>query len=432
MSIRTRAGLTAVLLAAITVSSFGALAYLLFARQQEVQLEQLLLQDLERVASLLAQPILGASLPEPQAGGYILQLVTPEGEVAVAWGREVALPLVDEPTRVQLDGRSFLLAVASGRTEGATIRLAHDVTVAVQAREQLLRSLALGGFVIAVLAGLLGLVSTSRLLAPLHRVADRARQLDPARPEAIEIAYAGPEDEVADLVGALNTALENIRRRKDEERMFLTEIAHELASPLTLVSYHLDQARARHEDPSLDAAAGAAKELLRTSQDLLVLSRGDLDRPLARHVLDVSSLVRGIAREYPGLATPAGDTIEVVGDPERLMQAVRNVVRNGIQAARSPEAVEVTLRRRGAWCELLVRDEGPGMSDEVRARVFDRMYSGTQGTGVGLSIAKTIVEQHGGVIDVQSALGEGTTFVLRLPALEARAAETPADTLAPP
>lgn len=415
MSVRARVGIAAVLLAAFSVASFGAVAFILFVRQQDRQLEQVLRQDLERVTSLLAQPRLGAALPEPRAEGYVLQLVTADGEVAVAWGRQDPLPLVEGTERIELEGRPYLVGASSPSADAGTIRIAHDITDALEIRDRLLRSLILGAAVVALAGGALGIVSTTRLLAPLREVAERARRIDPADPSDLAIEYRGPQDEVSDLVRALNTSLANIRSQKHEERMFLTEIAHELASPLTLVSYHLDVARREDDAASLEAAAAAAKELLRTSQDLLVLARGEIERPLELRMISASTLVERVAKEYPGIRTDIRYEGPIVADIERMMQAVRNLVRNAVQAAGEPSAVTVSVRNDGGTCVLEVADVGPGMSPTMQARVFDRLFSGTQGVGVGLHIAKTIVEQHRGSIEVWSELGVGTRFSIRLP-----------------
>lgn len=427
MSIRTRMGVAAVLLAAFTVVAFGAVAYALFVRQQDRQLEQVLQQDLDRVAALMAQPRIGSTLPTSGAEGYILQLVTASGRIAVSWGDAQPLPFQEEPTVIHLDGAPYLVGATAHGPGGGSIRLAHDVSGAMRIRSQLLQSLVLGGVLVALGGGALGLVSARRLLAPLRRVADRTRELDPADPGTIELEYAGPDDEVSDLVTALNGALSSIRSQKREERMFLTEVAHELAAPLTLVSYHLDAANEKYRDESLRAAAAAARELLRTSQDLLVLARGEIERPLEWRVFRPADLVERLADEYPGIRVDVRFAAEIVGDPERLMQAVRNVVRNAVQATASPSGVTLTLREDADACVFEVRDEGPGMSDAVAARVFDRLYSKTHGAGVGLSVAKAIVEQHGGSISVASELGAGTTFEVRVP-IRASAADGIRDT----
>lgn len=160
--------------------------------------------------------------------------------------------------------------------------------------------------------------------------------------------------------------------------------------------------------------------MLRTSQDLLVLARGELERPLEFRVVDLREIVGRVADEYPGVRFDADEPAEVVGDPERLMQVVRNLVRNALSAAGSPEGVALSLRTVDEQAVLEVRDSGPGMSEETMKRIFERGFSVGNGAGVGLSVCRRLVEQHHGELLVHSRLGEGSRFELRLTSLSSR------------
>jgi two-component system OmpR family sensor kinase len=246
MSLRTRLSLASAALALLVVGGFGSLAYLLYVRQQESQLHAMLEQDLGRVAALMDRPTLGASLTDTGATGFVLQFVAPDDRVILSWGDAALLPLAAQPRTWQRGERTYLVAHTPWRSTGGTIRLAHDISEAIRSRQELARSLLVSGLLIALVASLGGLVGTRRALEPLERVSRQARGLDPAAPETI--AYEGPKDEIHALTDALNTALAAIRARQHEERAFLLEVAHELASPLTLINYHL--AAVRNEYPS--------------------------------------------------------------------------------------------------------------------------------------------------------------------------------------
>jgi two-component system, OmpR family, sensor kinase len=110
-----------------------------------------------------------------------------------------------------------------------------------------------------------------------------------------------------------------------------------------------------------------------------------------------------------------GEPADVIGDPERLMQVVRNLVRNAVQASDGADAVEVSLGRDGEEHLIRVRDRGPGMSPEVIERAFDRGYSGGRGVGVGLSVARGLTELHGGTVRVAETSSAGTVMEVRLP-----------------
>ena len=109
MTLRTRMGLASIGLTVAIVAGFGALAYSVFTRQQTEQFRVILAEDLERITALLDRPMLGASFPTGESSNVILQLITPEGDVAVNWGDAEPLPTVSEPTLVQRDGRTYMV-----------------------------------------------------------------------------------------------------------------------------------------------------------------------------------------------------------------------------------------------------------------------------------------------------------------------------------
>ena len=419
VSLQRRLALGVALLTLLVVASFGALAYGWFVRQQMAELRRLLDEDLARVTALLDQPVLGASFTDAPVPGFVVQVVSADDRVVLAWGSDEPLPLANAPTPHLVGGHRYLVGSRPWREGGATIRIGHDLEPALRTRAELGGSLLLGGSLTFLLASLLAIGVTRRGLRPLKQVAAKARAVDPSAPAAI--AYAGSDDEIRALTDALNDTLSAIGERARQERAFLLEIAHELAGPLTLVHYHLAQLRReRPAEPALGAAAAAAQELLRTSQDLLVLARGELERPLQPEIVDLCGLTERVAAEYPGVRVAPSGAAETVGDPDRLMQVVRNLVRNGVQAAGRPEGVEITLVAGADGHRIRVSDDGPGLDEEAREHVFERGFRQGRGIGVGLAISKDLVERHGGAIQVGSRPAGGATFEVWLPSLAAQ------------
>ena len=419
MSLKTGIGVGVALLSAAVVVAFGVLAYAGFVRQQDAAMRRLLADDLERVAALFESPVLGASFGVGSDPGFVVQLVDADGQLVLAWGSDEPLPFASSAASLLVAGRPFLVGSAPWRGAGTTIRIAHDLGDALATRRELLRSLVVGGALTFLLASLVAVVAVRRALAPLDRVAVAARNVDPATPDAIR--YDGGLSEIRSLTGALNHALAAIRERTRTERAFLLEVAHELAGPLTLVHYHLTEAGRRYpDDPQLRAATGAAHELLRTSQDLLVLARGEHERPLEPHVVDLRDLLAQAAGEFPGLQVVAPRIGEVIGDRDRLMQALRNLVRNAVQAAGRPEGVRLELVEEGEAQVVRVVDDGPGLEVEDPATLFDRGVRRGSGSGVGLVVARQWVEQHGGSIAASTASRGGAVFEVKLPSLAAR------------
>ena len=441
MTLRARLGIAAAVFAFVVAGGVGALAYLTFVRQMDRQLETVLRSDLDRVSALLASPRLGASFGDPTPRGVILQFVGPDDGVVMWWGDDAPLPRPTGVVTHERLERTYLVTSAPWPAANGSIRLAHDVTEALASRRALARALLTSGAVVVLAAMLGALAGVRRMLAPLARLARQTRAIHPATTDSV--AYHGPADEVGDLADGLNLTLAAIRARRNQERAFLLEVAHELAAPLTLVHYHLDGLRRRHPDEvALRAASEAARELLRTSQDLLVVARGDLERALEYRIVDLRDVVRRVADEYPGVTVDAGARAEVAGDPERLMQVVRNIVRNAVQASGTTTGVTVSVECAGDEQVLRVSDSGPGMSSEVREHAFEHGFTreakrtrtadrvaidGTGGdgdgadggVGVGLTVAQHLAERHGGRVRVAATSHRGTVMEVRLPALDA-------------
>ncbi len=420
MTLRARLSLlvTAALLAGLFL--FGVLAFVTFSRQQREQLDEVLLRDLARVQLLMRQGP-GAIGAELSNSDFSTQLVRADDELLIGEGE--LLPTSSRPRLLAYGSRTLLVASGPwllGEVEVGTVRSGLDVTGDLAQRRALLRSLLVSGGVIALAVAIVNLIVLQRALAPLGRLAAQARQINPAEPSPIH--YTGPHDEVAYVAQALNRSLRGIRKRQQAERASLAEIAHELAAPLTLVAGHLELLRASHPgDAQLGAARGAANELLYTSKDLLTLARGELERSLDLQVLDLASVARRVALEYPGVTLRTLEHAEVAGSPERLSQLVRNLVRNAVQAA-GADGVSLAVAANDAEICLSVQDRGPGIPPNEVAHLFERFYTRRKqgGTGVGLSVAQQIAAQHGGQITVTSALGEGSCFTLALPSLGAQ------------
>ena len=429
MTLRLRMILAFGVLALVTAALYGALTFFVYQQNQWSQLEGLLLRELGRMEGLLTNPEVGVPLRvTPERLGTVMQLVTADGRVVLPRNAGATLPAQDEPMLVDFDGRKYLSASRT-LNNGSTLRIGLDVTSEVTGRGDLARQLIWLGALISLVAALVGGLVAQSGLAPLASLARQARGIDPSDPGQVE--YRGPKDEVAEVASALNAALGNIRQRREEERAFMAEVAHELAAPLTLVKGHLD-AYDRHAAGSenggdrshLRAANDAAQELLLTSQDLLMLARGELERRMHNEVLRLDELLERTHLAYPGITIDAAKGVRVVGDSHMLMQAIRNLVRNAIQASGGHEGVTVELEETGDQVELRVRDSGPGIAPDRLERIFERYFSGSRGAGVGLTVVSRIVEQHGGELRVETS-EEGSCFSVILPSFAAQLATQP-------
>jgi signal transduction histidine kinase len=223
-------------------------------------------------------------------------------------------------------------------------------------------------------------------------------------------------------------------RMKDE---FLALVSHELRTPLTSIVGYLELLRDDEDELGseqgqrfLEVIERNATRLQRLVDDVLFAARAEAGRMgLAKRKID---LVEVIEESVAAAGPKAEDNGVLVrsevermppfeGDPDRLGQALDNLISNALKFTPPGGRVDVSLRNLGERARIEVRDTGLGMAEDDRARAFDRFFraSATRdhapGVGLGLTIVKTIVEGHGGTIELASREGAGTTFTIELP-----------------
>lgn len=258
---------------------------------------------------------------------------------------------------------------------------------------------------------------TARLAArPLEAV---AREITRRSPDRLDpVPHRLPKDEFGRMVEAVNALLQALKEAKERERAFLAEASHELrtpspsswatwtawgGTPWTRGPPHRPGHR-RADAPPGGGPAGPGP--------------GEVERNLNLHIVDLGEVAREAALEY-GVAAEA-ESAEVLGDPDRLLQLLRNLVANAVRAA-GKEGVRVRVRREADHALLEVEDSGPGIPEDLLPRLFQRFARGPGGgTGLGLAIAHAIAKAHGGEIAVESRPGR-TVFRVRLPLLEEEA-----------
>jgi signal transduction histidine kinase len=237
------------------------------------------------------------------------------------------------------------------------------------------------------------------------------------------------------LVGLLSYALAKVTIRplelaRERERNFAAEAAHELRSPLATIAT-LAQAAQAEEDAqlraSLDTIASTALDASEIVADLLTLAREPSEHALHREVVDLAILTQQCAREFEKRAVDRTialviqtESALVEGDERRLRELLRNLLENALRHARS--VIRLRSAASGRYAEITVEDDGDGIDEQVRERIFERFYrhGSSEGLGLGLAIARWIAYAHGGALTVADAARGGALFRLRLPALAAR------------
>jgi signal transduction histidine kinase len=261
---------------------------------------------------------------------------------------------------------------------------------------------------VGLVAALLAAAALSfGVLRPLHRmagIADRVGEGDLAP----RMGASGPRDEVRALASAFDLMLDRLQDAFDRQTAFVADASHELRTPLTVIRGQVE-VLARDPDPAPDDVRHVERLVLaevermgRMVDDLLVLAAPTVHRRPVR--------LRGLLRDLVDGFRPTADRrfelgeapeITLEADPDRLAQAIRNLVRNAIQHTASGGRIRLAAEAVGGRVRILVDDDGPGIAPEQRERVFDRFHRvagerRTEGAGLGLSIVKAIAESHGG------------------------------------
>jgi two-component system phosphate regulon sensor histidine kinase PhoR len=247
------------------------------------------------------------------------------------------------------------------------------------------------------------------------------------------VRYLGESS--ADVLLTLRDVTEE-RRLAQVKSDFVSNASHELRTPLTNVRGYLEAIQdavreGTRPSPSFVAVAHAnALRMERLIDDLLELSRAESSRfPLEREEVPLQAFLSRVAEFHRLAAERAGKTLEVDAgegtmraDVRKLTLAVSNLVDNAVKYGKEGGRITLSGRIEPSGCTIEVNDDGPGIPAEDIPRIFERFYRVDKGrsrelggTGLGLSIVKHIVESHEGTLHVESRLGVGTRFVIRIP-----------------
>ncbi len=255
------------------------------------------------------------------------------------------------------------------------------------------------------------------------------------------VVPADEHTEVGRLGASLNEMLARIeqafaKQQASEQRLrqFLADASHELRTPLTSIRGYSELFRLGAAERPGDLSAVMRRiedEATRMGvlvDDLLLLARLDQGRPLELVPVDLASVAREVAADAAvvdagrAITFTAPSPVVVLGDEQRLRQAIANLVRNALYHTPPGTPVEVTVRADGARAAVSVTDHGPGIAPEHLGKIFERFYRADSsrtresgGMGLGLAIVSSIAEAHGGSARVESEVGSGATFTIELP-----------------
>ena len=305
---------------------------------------------------------------------------------------------------------------------------------------QLLVFFALGLPLGVAAAGIGGYAMARRALAPIERMAERARTISAERLHD-RLPVDNPNDELGRLSSVFNETLGRLESSFDQMRQFTTDVSHQLRTPLTAIrSVGEVGLRGPRDKEAYRAIIGSMLEevdrLGSLVDRLLTLSRAEIGQTkLSRSSIDLGELAQDVVTQLGVLAEEKGQSLEVestgtphgLGDRVVLRQSLMNLVDNAIKYSPLGGQIRVRVWQSETSAMLEVKDDGPGVASDVRARIFDRFYRAGRsarpdevgGSGLGLAIAKWAVEVNGGRLTLESVDSMGSTFRITLPRSDA-------------
>jgi two-component system, OmpR family, sensor kinase len=477
MSIRLRLTLLYTGILALTLMIFGAALYTIQSQSTLNALKRDLERSSERVARQILflylrpnePPVNPAPFEQPAPVPFgsmaedpafmelrereIVRVLDASGVlVASPIGREqAALPLSaaglravqDQQTWWQIgivnEERQLVLSrpVMMGGKVVFIVQAARPLTEQERSVSNLSATLLAAGLVTLLIAFGVGWVIAGAALRPIHRITNTAQAIGEESDFSRRVDYHGPNDEVGRLATTFNSMLARLQdayqRVSDAlnlQRSFVADVSHELRTPLTTVRGNLallNRQPPLPPDEQADILADMVDEsdrLIRLVNDLLVLARADAGRSLVLEPLAVRPLVeeacsqarqlqpgRQISEDVPDLFALA--------DGDALKQVLLIVLDNALKY--SGDHIQVKAQNDGTQVVISIQDNGAGIDPDTLQHVFDRFYRGegnlkTPGFGLGLSIARSLVEEQGGKIMIQSQAGKGSIVKIWLQA----------------
>jgi two-component system OmpR family sensor kinase len=471
MSIRLRLTLLYSAILTLTLLIFGVTLYSIQARDTLNALKQDLVMSSER---LIDAALRGSSDPRPPDPNQnapspprpldglsgeeafqdlrereIARILDADGNlVASPFGSEEdTLPLSDEGLAAlqnqqewwadeTIDDEHMLIysrPIAQNGETVAIVQVAHSLVE----RDRTLSSLGVtlgGAGVLTILVAFgVGWALSGVSLRPIDRITQTAHTIGDERDFTRRVEYTGPQDEVGRLanifnqmLSGLHDAYQKVEQALQMQRNFVADVSHELRTPLTTLRGNLGllsrkpSASPEEQTDILTDMIDESDRLIRLVNDLLLLARADAGRNLTQEPVEIQPVIEETARQVrlldPNrqiiLDIPA--RLEMIGDRDALKQVMMILLDNAIK--HSSGEVEVKAKQVSYGVEISVSDHGDGIPPDVLPHVFNRFYRGEDqvfipGLGLGLSIAKALVESMDGTINLESEVGKGSVVI---------------------
>jgi len=397
-------------------------------------------QPLQRIPTTLSVTLLSADgTVKAELGGDLASAQITD--YLTNFTNEKAAATEGEPFTLKVDGPDFRAVALILPTTGDTVVVAQSLEGVIKTERQLMTLFILVGLIVLLLIAVASRYVIRIGMRPLENVEKTAEKIA-AGDLSARLPDAKPTTEVGRLVSSLNAMLSRIEesfaaRTESEGRLrrFVADASHELRTPLTAIRGFAElhrQGAVTGEEETKELVARIERESMRMSalvEDLLILARMDQGPKMEVKPVNLSELVTDAVESAraagPGhpITLDAGNEIYALGDANRIHQVVANLLANARIHTPVNTQIKVSITQLENEIQVSVSDNGPGLSEVDRERVFERFYrvdpsrqrNSQEGSGLGLSIVDAVMSSHGGRVSVESKLGEGTTFTLHFP-----------------
>lgn len=331
---------------------------------------------------------------------------------------------------------SVITPMWSGRTLGTLYispRLPTDPISLMRLSAPIIRYTIWGGLIAAGIALAITFLLSKRISDPVKKLTLATRRLGEG--DLSQRVSIKDRSEVGELAQAFNSMAEDLEQDKQFQQNMIADVAHELRTPLSNITGYLEAIRDGVIEPDRDIIRSLSEEaclLSRLVEDLQELSLAEVgELKLVRRYEDVAEIVMEVVAGITGKAEEKGVTVlknisqnlpEPYIDPHRIRQVLRNLLENAIAHTRSGDEITADVSQKDEKIEIGVSDTGEGIPPDELPRVFERFYRvdksrtrATGGSGLGLTIARRLVEAHGGCIWAESEFGKGSRFYFNIP-----------------
>lgn len=324
--------------------------------------------------------------------------------------------------------------VSNGASTVAYLQIAFNMETSYRFVGMLFGLLAVTDSIGILLSILIGNIVSKRMLIPINRITKTAQSIS-IYDLGSRIPINNADDEITRLAMTINHMLDRLQNSINKQIQFVSDASHELRTPISIVLGYVSLLNSWGKDDktvlqeSLDAIQKEALDMRQLAEKLLFLARNDSGRvPVNKEPFDVCELTQEVVEESKMIAPEmniqahCSGSFELQADRNLVKQMLRSLVDNSIKFTNPTGEIHIYAATHGEKMSIVVEDNGVGVPADEREHVFDRFYrvdkarsKETGGSGLGLSIVKSIVDLHGGDISIDSAQSKGTRVTIDMP-----------------